>query len=77
MKECTHLLISGRVQGVGYRWFTRNSAQKEGLLGWCRNTTDGRVEALLYGDPAAIKRCIQQLQQGPPSSEVGHIRHSV
>ncbi len=65
-----HLLISGRVQGVFFRAFTAETAQKFGLSGWVRNISRGRVEALLEGPRADIEKALRQLQEGPPASRV-------
>ena len=68
-----HLLISGRVQGVFYRAFTEETAQKFGLKGWTRNLPDGRVEVVLEGPGASIEQAITRLRQGPPASRVDDI----
>ena len=66
-------LISGRVQGVGYRFFTRDAAAREGLGGFVRNLEDGRVEAQAEGDQEGLERFERALQQGPPGARVEHV----
>lgn len=68
-----HLFISGFVQMVGYRDFTRRTALKYGIKGWCRNLADGRVEAVLCGSKENVSQCIAELQQGPQLARVSHI----
>jgi acylphosphatase len=65
-----HLLVSGRVQGVGYRYFARDSARALGLSGWVRNVRGGGVEAEVEGDGEVIDRFIEELRRGPPLSRV-------
>jgi acylphosphatase len=64
------LVISGRVQGVGFRWSCRRMAEGEGLAGWCRNRPDGRVEACFEGGRAAVERALAWCRTGPPSALV-------
>ena len=64
------LLISGRVQGVGFRWSCRRMAESQGVAGWCRNLPDGRVEVCLEGDPAAVERAVAWCRGGPPHALV-------
>jgi acylphosphatase len=64
------LVISGRVQGVGFRWSCRRMAEGQGVSGWCRNRPDGRVEACFEGDPAAVERAVAWCRGGPPSAIV-------
>ncbi len=66
-------VISGRVQGVGYRFFTEASARREGLGGFVRNLEDGRVEALAEGEQTALDRFERALHQGPPGARVEHV----
>lgn len=73
MRARAHLFISGIVQGVFYRAFTREIANSLGLSGWVRNLTDGRVEALFEGDRADIERAIEQCRIGPPGARVDGI----
>ncbi len=63
-------LISGRVQGVGYRWFVEKHAQEIGLAGWVRNLDDGRVEAYAVGPEPHLDKLAARLHQGPPLSDV-------
>lgn len=63
-------LVSGKVQGVGFRWATRAEARRLGLAGWVRNLVDGRVEAQFEGSPAAVSTLEQWLASGPPAARV-------
>lgn len=65
-----HLLIDGRVQGVGYRWFARNAGRELGLTGKVRNLPDGRVEIHAAGDPDKLAELIGRLREGPPAARV-------
>ena len=65
-----HLLIRGRVQGVGYRFFTQDLAQNFGLAGWVRNLPDGNVEAFAQGPRAVIEVFIDLLEQSPSMARV-------
>src|SRR4051794_40948981 len=56
--------VSGRVQGVGFRWWTRARALERGLVGWARNTPDGRVEVVAEGDRAACEALLAALRSG-------------
>ncbi len=69
-----HVLIEGRVQGVGFRFFTKEQAQRLGLTGWVRNTFDGNVEAYAEGLKADLEIWLTQLQQGPSSAFVTNIK---
>lgn len=64
------LLISGRVQGVGYRWWTVSTARRLRLTGWVRNLRDGRVEALACGPEDKITNLINACYQGPDAALV-------
>ena len=70
MRIARRFVINGRVQGVGFRWFTKDVAMREGVTGWVRNLPDGRVEALIEGDAEAIARVEQALHTGPPGARV-------
>lgn len=64
------IVIGGRVQGVGYRYFTRDAALSLGLSGWVRNMSDGRVELEVEGEQTGIDILIEQLREGPALSRV-------
>jgi acylphosphatase len=64
MTRRTVALVSGHVQGVGYRWFVRGLAQAAGLAGLARNLPDGRVEVVLEGDDDAVAAVLAALD-GP------------
>ena len=66
-------LVSGRVQGVGFRWFVQDHAAAEGVHGWVRNLPDGRVEALVEGDDEAVLRVERALRRGPPGADVEQV----
>ena len=63
-------LVSGRVQGVGFRYFVQDAAMREGVSGYVRNLPDGRVEAHVEGDLEAVTRVEQALWNGPPGARV-------
>lgn len=63
-------LVSGRVQGVGFRWFALRQAQRLGLRGWVRNLPDGRVEVVAAGPGTAVEQLDQALRHGPPAARV-------
>lgn len=65
--------VSGRVQGVGFRWFTRKAAQELGLLGQVRNLSDGRVEVEVAGTAEGLTAFRARLRQGPPGSRVNDL----
>ena len=60
------LVISGRVQGVGFRDWMVITAQTLGVCGWVRNRRDGSVEALVDGDTAAVEEFVRACRRGPP-----------
>lgn len=64
------LLIKGRVQGVFYRYSTREKADSLGLSGWVRNLSDGSVEACALGDRGTIESLIEWCKVGPPHADV-------
>jgi acylphosphatase len=64
------ILVSGRVQGVGFRISLQREARKLGLGGWVRNRSDGTVEALLQGTPQAVAALIAWARNGPPGARV-------
>jgi acylphosphatase len=73
MLVARRFLISGRVQGVGFRYFTEAAASREGLHGWVRNLPDGRVEAWAEGDASAVERFERAVRHGPPGARVDRV----
>ena len=65
--------ITGRVQGVGYRYAAMAVAKELGLKGWVRNTPDGSVEAWAQGDDAVVGAFVEYLEQGPRSARVASV----
>ncbi len=65
-----HVVIRGRVQGVGYRAFAEYSALDRGLAGWVRNRRNGAVEALFAGPPAVVAEMVDACRRGPPGARV-------
>jgi acylphosphatase len=70
VRVARRFLISGRVQGVGFRWFTESAAARDGVHGWVRNLPDGRVEVQAEGDAEALDRFERALRHGPPAARV-------
>jgi acylphosphatase len=73
MDVIRHVVIRGRVQGVGYRAWTEYTALERGLEGWVRNRRDGVVEAVFAGRQEAVDAMIAACSEGPPGSRVDHI----
>lgn len=65
---------SGRVQGVGFRYFVKRHAQAEKLCGYVRNLSDGRVEFFLQGDSSSVDRVLGRIQVGPDYAQVGELQ---
>ena len=74
MKVTRHLAISGRVQGVGYRFYMQRKARELGLTGWVRNRHDGSVEAMIQGSPEGVEAMTTWARRGPPSAAVADLR---
>ena len=70
-----HAYIKGRVQGVGFRYHARQSAQDQNLSGWVRNLWDGRVEVVAEGKQEDLNRFLRGLRQGPLSAEVEDVNY--
>ncbi len=68
-----HVFVSGKVQGVGYRYATVSEARKLGLGGWVRNLPDGRVEAVFEGTKEAVERIIVWCDRGPAPALVSDV----
>ena len=59
---CRHVLVSGRVQGVAFRWYTVEKAGELGLAGWVKNLPDGRVETWIEGEASAIESMLARFK---------------
>lgn len=70
------LKISGRVQGVGFRYSMAEEAERLGVTGWVRNRRDGTVEAVVDGDPEAIEAVVAWARQGPRGAQVTDVEVS-
>jgi len=68
-----HLRITGRVQGVGFRYSALAEARRLGLRGWVRNTHDGAVELLAEGDKQPLSQLVAWCHAGPPGARVDHV----
>ena len=66
-------IVSGRVQGVGFRWFVDREARIIGLAGWVRNNSDGNVEVLASGTEDQLAKLKSKLKQGPRASRVDEV----
>jgi len=73
VRVARRFLISGRVQGVGFRYFVQTVASREQLAGWVRNLPDGHVEAFAEGPEEHLDRFEAQLRVGPPGSNVARV----
>ena len=69
-----HVWLSGRVQGVGFRYATADAARDRGLAGWVRNLDSGRVEAVFEGARARVEDMLRWIREGPPGSYVRDVR---
>lgn len=65
-----HIIIKGSVQGVCFRSYTIDEANRLGLTGWVRNNPDGSVEAVFEGEEEAVKEAVEWCRMGPPSAHV-------
>jgi acylphosphatase len=69
-----HLIITGTVQGVGFREYMRREAESLGVKGWVRNRREGSVEALVQGDPDAVRKLIEWAHRGPRAARVSGVK---
>lgn len=69
-----HWVVTGRVQGVGFRWFVREQARRWGVRGWVRNRSDGSVEIAASGLPESIEGLLAAVRRGPDHSAVSDVR---
>lgn len=73
-EEVRHVVVEGRVQGVGFRWFARERARRRGLRGWVQNRTDGSVEVHVSGQAAVLDEFMTDLRRGPNGAHVTDVR---
>ena len=69
-----HLVISGRVQGVGFRYWLQRKAEEKNIFGWVKNKIKGDVEALIIGNEKEINDLIRLCEKGPLSSNVDRVK---
>jgi acylphosphatase len=63
-------VVSGSVQGVGFRFFAERAAREAGVTGWVRNRPDGTVETVVEGEPGAVARYLERMRTGPAGCRV-------
>ena len=68
-----HVRVTGRVQGVGFRWFVREEARRLGLSGWVTNLSGGEVEVVAGGEASSLERLRRALQVGPNGAQVERV----
>jgi acylphosphatase len=73
-EKAVHAVIEGRVQAVGFRYWTAREAQALSLRGWVRNRRDGTVEVLFAGSETAVDAMLDACREGPPAARVAHVR---
>lgn len=73
MPTTKHLNITGRVQGVGFRFYFERTARQHGVGGWVRNRRDGNVEAVVHGSESAVSAVIEWARRGPRNATVDDV----
>jgi acylphosphatase len=73
MRIARRFAVSGRVQGVGFRWFVKDAAVREGVTGYVTNLPDGSVEAYVEGEADAVTRVERAIRMGPGGARVKHV----
>lgn len=71
-----HVYVSGRVQGVSFRWFTLHKARELDLTGWVKNLWDGRVEAVFEGHEKSVREAVAWCRHGEPPARVDNLEVS-
>jgi len=72
--KAVHVVIHGRVQGVGFRAFVEGEARARGLAGWVRNLSDGRVEAVFSGEASVVDAVVEACRRGPAGAHVHELK---
>jgi acylphosphatase len=75
-RPAIRLIVRGRVQGVGFRWWTIRAARALGLDGWVRNRRDGAVEVLVIGEQVAAEKLAQACARGPAGAAVAGVERA-
>ena len=75
--EFTEIKVTGRVQGVGFRWFTQKTATQLGVVGWVKNLSDGSVLLRAAAEASVMAEFKQRIAKGPPFSRVDHLMEHV
>ncbi|MGB7002281.1 MAG: acylphosphatase [Halobacteriota archaeon] len=73
-KVRAHVFVKGKVQGVLFRYTTRDEANMRALKGWVRNMSDGRVEAVFEGDKEKVDEMVEYCHYGPPAAKVSSVK---
>jgi acylphosphatase len=73
MKVRAHVIVSGIVQGVNFRYHTKLKAKENNVTGWVRNLVDGRVEAVFEGEKKCVEKIIEFCKVGPPNAYVSKV----
>lgn len=68
-----HLIVHGQVQGVGFRWSTREQATQLGLTGYVKNLPDGTVAIVAEGETPSVNQFLDWAKQGPPAAQVKQV----
>jgi len=69
-----HLVISGKVQGVGFRYWLQRLAIEKNICGWVKNKTSGNVEALIVGEEKKVRELIKLCEMGPGSAKIDYVQ---
>lgn len=69
--------VEGKVQGVSFRYFTKEKATEYGLIGWVQNLSSGDVQGEVQGDEETVKKFLHDISKGPPAAMVEKVKHSV
>jgi acylphosphatase len=73
MKKGVHLIVSGMVQGVGFRYYVHHAARRHYLKGWVKNLADGRVETMAEGDEFELRAFVDEIKKGSRFSRVDDV----
>ncbi len=76
-RTAVHVIVEGRVQGVGFRAFVEREANARRLAGWVRNRADGTVEAVFAGDAALVRTMVEACHRGPRLASVRSVKTAI